>query len=220
MTAVELNQEGSELVACEMLLSGGFIAMPVEVIVSVMSCFTFDEGVSSDGGGDPASDAGLPPFLTDAYRMLQDCARIVAKASIECGVHSLTPGASANENSAMGAEEEDEGHGGAERKKAEAAMPIGGGGGKVSVEDFVNKFNPGLMRATYAWTKGAKFVEVQKLTSTFEGQTIRCLRRLEELVRQLGSAALAIGNVELKEKFEKGSELLRRDIVFCSSLYL
>jgi len=77
-----------------------------------------------------------------------------------------------------------------------------------------------MMRATYAWVKGAKFVDVQKLTNTFEGSTIRCLRRLEELVRQLGSAALAIGNQELSEKFEKGSELLRRDIVFCSSLYL
>ena len=111
MTAVELNQEGSELVACEMLLSGGFLAMPVEVIVSVMSCFTFDESMPSDSGGDAASSAGLPPFLTEAYRLLTDCARIVAKASISCGVYSLTPGASSAENSAMG--EDDDGTEGA-----------------------------------------------------------------------------------------------------------
>ena len=76
------------------------------------------------------------------------------------------------------------------------------------------------MEAVYAWCKGAKFVEVQKLTGTFEGSTIRSLRRLEELVRQLASASKSIGNLELQAKFEKGSELLKRDIVFCSSLYL
>ncbi len=76
------------------------------------------------------------------------------------------------------------------------------------------------MEAVFAWCKGAKFVDVQKLTGTFEGTTIRTLRRLEELVRQLANAAKSIGNHELQTKFEKGSELLKRDIVFCSSLYL
>ena len=76
------------------------------------------------------------------------------------------------------------------------------------------------MEAVFAWCKGAKFVQVQKLTNTFEGTTIRTLRRLEELIRQIASASKAIGNHELQAKFEKGSELITRDIVFCSSLYL
>ena len=76
------------------------------------------------------------------------------------------------------------------------------------------------MEAVFAWCKGAKFIEVQKMTNSFEGTTIRTLRRLEELVRQIASAAKAIGNHELQAKFEKGSELIKRDIVFCSSLYL
>jgi ATP-dependent RNA helicase DOB1 len=76
------------------------------------------------------------------------------------------------------------------------------------------------MEAVYAWCKGAKFVQVQELTGTFEGTTIRTLRRLEELVRQIATAAKAIGNAELQLKFEKGSELVKRDIVFCGSLYL
>ena len=91
---------------------------------------------------------------------------------------------------------------------------------ELNEDEFVDKFNPGLMEAVYAWCKGAKFVEVQKLTGTFEGSTIRSLRRLEELVRQLASASKSIGNLELQAKFEKGSDLLKRDIVFCSSLYL
>ena len=72
----------------------------------------------------------------------------------------------------------------------------------------------------YAWCKGAKFSAIQKLTGSYEGTTIRTLRRLEELVRQVASAAKAIGNHELQSKFEKGGEMIRRDIVFCSSLYL
>ena len=76
------------------------------------------------------------------------------------------------------------------------------------------------MEAVFAWCKGAKFVEVQKLTGSFEGTTIRTLRRLEELIRQIASATKAIGNQELMTKFEKAGELIKRDIVFCSSLYL
>jgi ATP-dependent RNA helicase DOB1 len=91
---------------------------------------------------------------------------------------------------------------------------------ELDEDEFIDKFNPGLMEAVFAWCKGAKFVDVQKLTGTFEGTTIRTLRRLEELVRQLSNAAKAIGNHELHAKFERGSELLKRDIVFCSSLYL
>jgi ATP-dependent RNA helicase DOB1 len=76
------------------------------------------------------------------------------------------------------------------------------------------------MEAVFAWCKGEKFITIQKLTNSFEGTTIRTLRRLEELVRQISNAAKSIGNHELQTKFEKGSELLKRDIVFCSSLYL
>jgi superfamily II RNA helicase len=76
------------------------------------------------------------------------------------------------------------------------------------------------MEAVFAWCKGVKFIEVQKLTGSFEGTTIRTLRRLEELVRQITNAAKAIGDKDLEAKFEEGSKLIKRDIVFCSSLYL
>lgn len=68
--------------------------------------------------------------------------------------------------------------------------------------------------------KGQKFVDVCKLTDVFEGSIIRALRRLEELLRQLASAAHAIGNAELKELFETGSGRIRRGVVFAASLYL
>lgn len=65
-----------------------------------------------------------------------------------------------------------------------------------------------------------RFVEVVKLTPTYEGTVIRVIRRLEELLRQLASASFVIGNAALKEKFERCASSLRRDIVFAASLYL
>ncbi|KAG7365306.1 DEAD/DEAH box helicase domain protein [Nitzschia inconspicua] len=90
----------------------------------------------------------------------------------------------------------------------------------VDEDEFLNRINPSMMEAVFAWCKGVKFVDVQKLTGSFEGTTIRTLRRLEELVRQITCAAKAIGDHELEAKFEQGSKLLKRDIVFCNSLYL
>lgn len=54
----------------------------------------------------------------------------------------------------------------------------------------------------------------------FEGSIIRAIRRLSELLDELQSAAKAIGNHELYKKLDDGAKLIRRDIVFASSLYL
>ena len=58
------------------------------------------------------------------------------------------------------------------------------------------------------------------MTMTFEGSIIRCMRRLEELLRQLACAAKAIGNGDLERKFAIGVSRVKRDIVFAASLYL
>ena len=90
----------------------------------------------------------------------------------------------------------------------------------VDEEAYFKSFNPELMEVSFAWASGAKFVDVCRLTEVFEGSIIRVIRRLEELLRQLASASLAIGNVELKEKFESGADKIRRGVVFTASLYL
>lgn len=59
-----------------------------------------------------------------------------------------------------------------------------------------------------------------KLTDVFEGSIVRVIRRLEELLRQLATAATAIGNSELKKLFEDGAAKIRRGVVFAASLYL
>ena len=53
-------------------------------------------------------------------------------------------------------------------------------------------------------SQGAAFSHICKMTEVFEGSVIRCMRRLEELLRQMCQAAKAIGNTELENKFAEG----------------
>ncbi|EKG03906.1 RNA helicase, putative [Trypanosoma cruzi] len=86
----------------------------------------------------------------------------------------------------------------------------------------VERTMPSLMEVTYMWAKGAKFVDIMGKTSAYEGEIVRMMRRLEEQLRQMAGAARspAIGSMELHDKFLKGIQLIKRDIVFVSSLYL
>ncbi|XP_043919863.1 exosome RNA helicase MTR4 [Protopterus annectens] len=96
---------------------------------------------------------------------------------------------------------------------AEAKLPI-------DEESYLNSFRPNLMDVVYTWAKGANFAQICKMTDVFEGSIIRCMRRLEELLRQMCQAAKAIGNTELENKFADGITKIKRDIVFAASLYL
>ena len=88
------------------------------------------------------------------------------------------------------------------------------------VEEYVDSFKSELMEVTYAWARGATFADLMKTTKIFEGSIIRTLRRMEELLRQLGAGAAAVGEAALAAKFRAASELMKRDIVFAASLFL
>ena len=76
------------------------------------------------------------------------------------------------------------------------------------------------MDVVHAWCRGVKFAKLCGMTDVFEGNIIRCLRRLEELLRQMSQAAKSIGNDQLESKFNEGITKMKRDIVFANSLYL
>ncbi|XP_062269315.1 exosome RNA helicase MTR4 [Platichthys flesus] len=90
----------------------------------------------------------------------------------------------------------------------------------IDEETYMNQFKPHLMDVIFAWANGATFAQICKMTDVFEGSIIRCMRRLEEVLRQMCSAAKAIGNTELENKFAEGITKIKRDIVFAASLYL
>ena len=53
-----------------------------------------------------------------------------------------------------------------------------------------------------------------------QGSLVRAVRRIEEVLRQLSSAAQVIGEGDLEDLFEKSREKIKRDIIFAASLYL
>ncbi len=77
-----------------------------------------------------------------------------------------------------------------------------------------------MMVVAHSWAGGSKFSDLCKLSGIFEGSIIRCMRRLEEMLRQMCAAAKAIGNSELENKFAEGITRIKRDIIFAASLYL
>lgn len=90
----------------------------------------------------------------------------------------------------------------------------------VDVDEYVGQFKPTMMEVIYEWAKGAKFCDICKMTTIFEGTITRSIRRLDELIQEVQSAFLAIGDKVQADKFEEGSKMIKRDIVFAASLYL
>lgn len=87
-------------------------------------------------------------------------------------------------------------------------------------DKYMNSFKADMMEAALSWANGEKFVEVCKKCEYYEGNIIRCIRRLDELIKEVGECAHFIGNNNLKERLDKASELIKRGIVFAASLYL
>ncbi|KAF2086112.1 putative ATP dependent RNA helicase [Saccharata proteae CBS 121410] len=90
----------------------------------------------------------------------------------------------------------------------------------VNEEEYLHGFKFELMEVVFAWSKGASFAEICKMTDVYEGSLIRLFRRLEELLRQIAQAAKVMGSSDLEEKFTKSLEVIKRDIVAAQSLYL
>lgn len=92
---------------------------------------------------------------------------------------------------------------------------------EMDQEEYVESFRPQMMDIVYNWIQGQSFQEIcDSNKDVFEGSIIRCLRRLEELLREMVGAARSIGNEAMIATFEEAREKLKRDIVFAASLYI
>ncbi|KAJ2795924.1 Antiviral helicase ski2 [Coemansia guatemalensis] len=89
----------------------------------------------------------------------------------------------------------------------------------VSIEEYQREFRFGLIEVAYEWARGLSFLNITTLTETQEGIIVRCIMRIADVLKNVTSAAMLIGDTELKLKLESASELIRRDIVFAASLY-
>ncbi|TDH72069.1 hypothetical protein CCR75_008664 [Bremia lactucae] len=80
--------------------------------------------------------------------------------------------------------------------------------------------NFGLMEVVYEWARGMPFKQICTLTDVQEGAIVRCITRLDEVCREVRTAARVIGDPQLYRKMDVASEAIKRDVVFASSLYL
>ncbi|XP_076864533.1 superkiller complex protein 2 [Brachyhypopomus gauderio] len=88
-----------------------------------------------------------------------------------------------------------------------------------TAEDFVSQFKFGLTEVVYCWARGMPFAEIAQLTDVQEGTVVRCIQRLDEVLKEVRQAARIVGDAVLGSKMETASLSIRRDIVFTASLY-
>lgn len=182
----------NELLLTELLFRGVFNGMETEMVVALLSCL-----VNVHRTPDNFS---LPEEFQAPLQSLQEVVTRIAEVSQEAGlITSASTVIAGNEKMT--------------REQQRQANDKNGQSEKIL---------PSLMEVTYKWAKGSKFSELVSLTDAYEGDIVRMMRRLEEMLRQLAGAAKSshLGNAELHEKFAKGIDLIKRDIVFAGSLYL
>jgi ATP-dependent RNA helicase DOB1 len=63
--------------------------------------------------------------------------------------------------------------------------------------------NSSFVDMVAAWASGAAFSSLMEMTDKFEGSVVRGMRRLAELLMQLADAMNAVGDIEMKTKFEQ-----------------
>ena len=90
----------------------------------------------------------------------------------------------------------------------------------ITERDYLGKLKPGLMEVVYEWANGMSFAEIMTLTDVAEGSIVRNIVRLEETCREFRSVARVIGDNSLFEKMDAAATMIKRDIIFTTSLYL
>lgn len=87
-------------------------------------------------------------------------------------------------------------------------------------EEFLERKRFALMNVVYEWARGLSFSEIMQISVELEGTIVRVITRLDEICRQVKNAALIVGDSVLHSKMSEAQERIKRDIVFCASLYL
>jgi superfamily II RNA helicase len=92
--------------------------------------------------------------------------------------------------------------------------------GMVNDEDNKPSLNFSLSAVVYQWARGVPFSSLTEMTISQEGSIVRCISRLDELLKDIRNAARIIGNPSLYRQMEAASECICRDVVFAASLYI
>ncbi len=87
-------------------------------------------------------------------------------------------------------------------------------------EELISIINFHLADVVHKWAIGYDFIEAAYETKAAEGNIVRSIMRLSMLLGNVKSVCRIIGNSALESKIDYALEAIKRDIVFCQSLYL
>lgn len=183
---------GDEVMLTELLLDGFFSNLSPSQLGGVISCFVAEKQSTR-------CMVELRPDMDKALKTIQSKARYLARIATECRIGAYVTNVNGSTS---------------ESNVPEAGALLSSQANAMDDEQaYINRFSGDLMEVVRAWCEGVSFSQLCELTSVFEGSVIRCMRRLEELLRQLHDAAKVMGNSELENKFLEGKDL------FCCKIY-
>ena len=199
-----------ELLASELMFNGVFAGLDAPQLAAVVSCLVPCEKSQTV--------VELAASLAGPLAELQATARRIAEVQVECGVFAEGGGRGIG----LGGASAGGSSGGAARGQAAAAPSSSSAPAPASAEAelYCESFKPTLMDAVATWASGGSFQQAVDRTEMFEGSLIRAIRRLDEVLGQLGGAAEAVGDAGLAARFADASGAIRRGIVFAASLYI
>ncbi|ODV63218.1 SKI complex RNA helicase subunit SKI2 [Ascoidea rubescens DSM 1968] len=87
-------------------------------------------------------------------------------------------------------------------------------------EEFMDSKRFALCNVVYEWARGMSFKKIMEISPEAEGTIVRVITRLDEVCREVKNAALIVGDSRLHSSMTDAQDKIKRDIVFCASLYL
>jgi antiviral helicase SKI2 len=77
-----------------------------------------------------------------------------------------------------------------------------------------------MVEIVFLWAEGMSFVDICGKTSIKEGNIVRGILRVHDLLRNFVEAGIIMGDHNLKKKAKTAADLIQRDIAFATSLYI
>ncbi|KAL0239189.1 hypothetical protein PCE1_004880 [Barthelona sp. PCE] len=93
---------------------------------------------------------------------------------------------------------------------------------ELDLEEYLKSLQPHMMVPVMTYASGSTFAEAMESQEglSFEGDLVRVLRRLEELLRQMALVADYLNTPKIQEAFADARVMIKRGIPFAASLYI
>ena len=103
----------------------------------------------------------------------------------------------------------------------ESSTDLGSGTQCAGADAYVcTVLNESMVEAAFHWANGASFDGLRDHTTLAEGDIVRIISRLEELCKEVRSAARLLGDALLGRKLDSVLLAIKRDVVAAPSLYM